>query len=147
MNVSSISTGSTASSTTAFSNDNNNQVKVLEKQKAALEKELEKVKESKLDEKTKKEEVQLIQQQITEIEQEIQQAKNKSQEKAISGSSESYNGDLRKKSIHQEEVQYNEGIILSGSLKDLITAEDKGPEALAKVSETAEKGQIVEIVA
>lgn len=70
MNITSISTKSSAHFSPL---NNNNDIKLLEKQKMQLQEQIQKVKESKIDNKTKQEKVKQLQDQIQQIDIEIQQ--------------------------------------------------------------------------
>ena len=72
MNITSISTKSSAHLSPL---NNNNDIKLLETQKTQLQEQIQKIKESKIDNKTKQEKVKKLQDQIQQIDMKIQQKK------------------------------------------------------------------------
>jgi hypothetical protein len=106
VNISLISSNSNISRTTI---NNNNEIKMLEKQKEQLQDQIKRINESDMDNKTKQENVKLLEDQIQQIETEIQQKrseklsqttkKNKSEQSdsnasAGKNSTDSYRADL-----------------------------------------------------
>ncbi|MDF2986203.1 MAG: FlxA-like protein [Eubacterium sp.] len=75
MNISSVSTTSSSAYASSSSSSSNDEITQLEKEKASLQKEIQKENQSKDDAKTKQEKVKGIQTQIQQIEAQIQQLK------------------------------------------------------------------------
>jgi hypothetical protein len=65
----------------AYSSTGNNEIRLLEKQKSLLQDQIQRTKESKMDQKTKQETIQLLEDQIQQLETEIQQKRSEKLER------------------------------------------------------------------
>lgn len=112
-----------ASSNISTNNQENSAVNALEKQKMQLSQQIEAVKNSKEDSKTKAAKIKDLTAQMTELDKEIMQAKMQAKEQELQEAQEKNAEKLASStSNNAQDDEYKEGVIVSASLNKILTA-------------------------